>query len=150
MNKLDEVLDALMKSKEDIIAKNATDKDKNELISALREKIKAQIIDEIRIEYKNEIIKQADAEIKKKVNNEKEKQLKSLMWNGFAVAFIVGLAINQITELITFLKKLAPLNINILTLVLSIILIVIVVVLYLYQFIRDVIDTWNEIKKNKE
>ena len=72
------------------------------------------------------------------------------MWNGFVVAFIVGLAINQITELITFLKELAPLNINILTLVLSIILIVIVVVLYLYQFIRDVINTWNEIKKNKE
>ena len=150
MNKLDEVLDALMKSKEDIIAKNATDKDKSELISALREKIKAQIPDEIKLEYKHEMVKQADAEIKKKVNNEKEKQLKSLMWNGFAVAFIVGLAINQITELITFLKELTPLNINILTLVLSIILIVIVVVLYLYQFIRDVINTWSEIKKNKE
>ena len=40
MSKLDEVLDALMAAKYDVIDKNASEKDRNELIIALREKKK--------------------------------------------------------------------------------------------------------------
>lgn len=147
MSKLDEILDALMKSKEDIIDKNATDKDKDELITALRERIKSEVIQEIKLEYKDEIVAEANNEIQKCINKEKIKQLKSLMWNGFIVAFLVGLAINQITEIITSLKDLVPINVNIVTLIVSVVLIVIIVLMYLYQFIKDAIETWNVIKK---
>lgn len=71
MSKLDEILDALMKSKEDIIDKNATDKDKDELITALRERIKSEVIQEIKLEYKDEIVAEANNEIQKCINKEK-------------------------------------------------------------------------------
>ena len=147
---LDETLDALMESKGDIIDKNATAKDREELITALREKLKADIIEEIRLEYKDEIVAQANDDIQKRVNKEKIEQLKSLMWNGFLVAFLVGLAINQITELITALKKLVPIDINIVTTIISIVLLGIVVSMYVYQFIKDAINTWNVIEKSNQ
>lgn len=147
---LDETLDALMESKGDIIDKNATAKDREELITALREKLKADIIEEIRLEYKDEIVAQANDDIQKRVNEEKIEQLKSLMWNGFLVAFLVGLAINQITELITALKKLVPIDINIVTTIISIVLLGIVVSMYVYQFIKDAINTWNVIEKSNQ
>lgn len=84
------------------------------------------------------------------MNKEKEKQLESLMWNGFVVAFVVGLAINQITELISTMKSLVPIDINVVTLILSIVLLIIVVLLYFYQFIKNAIETWNSIEKDNK
>lgn len=151
---LDEVLDSLMEAKNDVIVKNASEKDRNALISALREKTKADIIQEVKCECEKEIIKKANNEIQKRTNEERVKQLKSLMWNGFVVAFLVGLAINQVTELITVLKGLVPININATTSIISAILLVIVLVMYFYQFIKGTINILNELgegsKKGEE
>jgi DNA polymerase III delta prime subunit len=144
---LDEILDVFMKSKEDIINKNATAKDRDELITTLREKIKANIIQEIRIEYKDEIVAQANGEIQKRINKEKIRQLKSLMWNGFFVAFLVGLAVNQITDLIAVFKENHS---NIVTLIISVVLLGIVVLMYFYQFIKEAIKTWDIIEKSNQ
>lgn len=147
MGKLDEVLDALMKSKNDIIDKNASEKDKMELIVALREKSKKEIIEEIKEVYKAEIVAEAEVEIKKKENQQKIKQLRYLMWNGFMVAFMVGLAVNQITEILTAIKKAIWVNDLIPTIVFSLICLGICLVLYFYTFIKQVIEMFKDIEK---
>uniref|UniRef100_UPI00402AD234 hypothetical protein n=1 Tax=[Lactobacillus] rogosae TaxID=706562 RepID=UPI00402AD234 len=150
MSKLDEVLDALMAAKYDVIDKNASEKDRNELIIALREKKKAEIVQEIKLEYEQEIVEKATSEIQKRTNKEKVDQLKSLMWNGFFVAFLVGLAINQITELLVTIKQVVPINTNISTLIFSIILLGIVAFMYFYQFIKEAIATLNMLRKGEQ
>ena len=72
------------------------------------------------------------------------------MWNGFFVAFLVGLAINQITELLVTIKQVVPINTNISTLIFSIILSGIVAFMYFYQFIKEAIATLNMLRKGEQ
>ena len=60
MSELDKVLDTVMRLKEDIIEKNASSEDKNEVIDALREQKRQRIINEIKEEYKQQVIQEAD------------------------------------------------------------------------------------------
>ncbi len=144
MSKLDEVLDALMKSKSGVIAENASVEEKDELIAALREKKKKEIIDEIREKYKEELKKEVDIEAQKSLHKARIKELRSLMWNGFALAFVVGLAVNQVTDFIGYykgsvnLEKIWPTNIIIC------VLFIICLALYLYSFVKQALELLDE------
>lgn len=105
MSELDKVLDAVMRLKEDIIEKNASSEDKNEVIDALREQKRQRIINEIKEEYKQQVIQEANIEIKKELNKQKIAELRNLMVEGFFLAFLVGLAVNQATDLISVVKE---------------------------------------------
>ncbi len=102
MSELDKVLDALMKDKKELIIQEAPSDDRDEFLALFRENKKKKIIEEIKEEYKQILIQEADIEIKKEVNRQKIEDLKSLMWSGFLLAFIVGLAVNQATDIIGY------------------------------------------------
>ena len=102
MSELDKVLDTVMRLKEDIIEKSASSEDKNEVMDALKEQ---KIINEIKEEYKQQVMQEADIEMKKELNRQKITELKNLMTEGFFLAFLVGLAVNQATDLISVAKE---------------------------------------------
>ncbi|MCI9610787.1 MAG: hypothetical protein HFH33_01945 [Eubacterium sp.] len=147
---LDRILDAVMKAKEELIREEATEEERNELIASLREQRKKIIIQEIRQEYKEELIREADLEVKERVNRQKLDELKKLMFSGFLLAFIVGLAVNQATEIIGYYKGTITADNLWITLVLTGGLCLICLLAYLYSFFKDVMALLDDLKSKKE
>ena len=74
-------------------------------MDALKEQKRQRIINEIKEEYKQQVMQEADIEMKKELNRQKITELKNLMTEGFFLAFLVGLAVNQATDLISVAKE---------------------------------------------
>lgn len=149
MSELDKVLDVIMRDKSEIIIKEAPAEDKEEFTALLRENKKKKIIEEIKEAYKQELIREADIEIKKELNRQKIKELKSLMWSGFLLAFIVGLAVNQATDIIGYFKGPVSDDDIWITIVITAMLCMICLGAYVYSFLKNVIDLFDDIKKEK-
>lgn len=150
MSELDKILDTVMELKIGLIQEEAPNQDKDEIIAALREKKKKEIIAEIREEYKQEIIADANAQMTKDANREKLKEIRSLMWNGFCLAFIVGLAVNQVTEILGFLKGTITTGNLKMTIGFSAIFLLICLLAYIFSFISKAISLFDELKNNKK
>lgn len=146
MDKLDKVIDVFINTKGEIVNSNAPSEAKDELLAALREKTRNEIVQEIKATCKNEILKEANLEIQKKVNQEKLKQLRDLMWSGFFIAFIVGLTVNQITDIIGYFKGSVSMENITVTVILSIVLVLACWLLYGYSFMKEVFQTFKDIK----
>ncbi len=116
----------------------------------MREQRKKIIIQEIRQEYKEELIREADLEVKERVNRQKLDELKKLMFSGFLLAFIVGLAVNQATEIIGYYKGTITADNLWITLVLTGGLCLICLLAYLYSFFKDVMALLDDLKSKKE
>ena len=144
MSELDKLLDAVMKQKEDLISEQAIHSDKNEMIIALREKKKREIVNEIKQEYKQQLKEEVDIEIEEKLHQQKIEDLKSLMWSGFFLAFIVGLAVNQVTELIGFYKGTVQVESVLSTVILTIIFLGICIMAYIYSFLKNALSIINK------
>ena len=151
MSELDKVLDTVMRLKEDIIEKNASSEEKNEVIDALREQKRQRIINEIKEEYKQQVIQEADIEMKEELNKQKIAELRNLMVEGFFLAFLVGLAVNQATDLISFGKEKWFSNCYVqMTWAILIALVIVCIGTYIYTFCKKVyalIMDKNNIKK---
>ena len=150
MGELDTIIDALMKAKEDKIGSGLPASEKKELIEALKKEKKRAIIQEITDEYRDEIIKKAEVEIKKRNQNKKIAELRSLMWDGFILAFVVGLAVNQATDFIGYYKGSVSLAGIQSTVIIMGILLVICVGLYFYRFLKNAIEIFNNNQSEKD
>ena len=149
MGELDRVLDTVMKDKAELIMQEATEEEREEIITSLREHKKREIIAEIRKEYKEELIQEAYSEAKKASERQKIEDLKSLMWSGFLLAFIVGLAVNQTTDIIGYYKGTVTVDKIWPTAMITFILCLICLGAYLYSFLQKVISIYDEWKSNK-
>ncbi len=150
MGELDKVLDKVMESKAELIQESAQDADKKELIAALREKKKQSIVSEIREEYKKELIREAKEEVSKEANRQKMKDLESLMWSGFFLAFLVGLAVNQVTDIIGYYKGTVAVGEIWPTMIWSAIFCGICILAYLYSFFKKAISLVDSSKNKKK
>lgn len=147
MGELDKVLDALMKSKTDIIRDSVSKEEQEDLIEALRERTKNRIIQEIKAEYKAEVLKEVDFEIQQQANAKKISELKSLMWNGFVLAFVVGLVVNQVTDVIGYYKGSVSLSVIWPTNIIIAVLLSICLAFYFYGFIKSALSIINKEEK---
>lgn len=134
MKELDRILDTVMKEKEELINQEALEEEREELISSLREQKKKKIIKEIREDYKKELLLEIHDEMQKERDRQKIEDLKNLMWSGFVLAFFVGLADNQATDIIGYYKGSVEGEQIWLTMVITGILCIVCVVAYLYSF----------------
>ena len=150
MSELDKLLDVVMHLKSEIIQKEALESDKKELIDALREQKRQKIIAEIKEEYKKELIEAANLEIEQEINRRKIEDIKSLIWHGCFLAFWIGLAVNQVTDVIGYYKgTVTEGNVGISWITASI-LIIFSAVVYGYDFLERVLFLYDEIKKGKK
>lgn len=72
------------------------------------------------------------------------------MWNGFFVAFIVGLVVNQVTELLGLLKSEISESELVPTLIFTVVLLLLCLGIYLFSFVKDVLSVFNEKKVSKK
>lgn len=84
--------------------RNYDEEDFESLKNDLSDKFFEDIKNEIFELEKTKIIEDAQVEIEKEKQMMKTKQLKTLMYEGFLVAFVVGLIVNQSTEIINLTK----------------------------------------------
>lgn len=111
MNKLNKLItkyieDAIeLKPKEDIISPEEIGIIKDKLIAAQTE----EIVDEILAQYGEEVKLKVQEDERKKIAKKSAenqiKQVRSLIIEGVIIAFIVGIAVNQITDIISILKN---------------------------------------------
>ncbi|KAI4442009.1 hypothetical protein FMM80_21480 [Schaedlerella arabinosiphila] len=150
MSELDKVLDKVMEIKAELIQESAPDADKEELIAALRDKKKQSIILEIREEYKKELIREAKKEVNEEANRQKIEDLRNLMWSGFFLAFLVGLAVNQVTDIIGYYKGTVAVDEIWPTVAWSVALCGVCIVAYIYNFLVKAISLINNSKNKKK
>ena len=139
-SQLDEILTKIVDDHIDsIIDDTKSLEERNELKLLLKEKRKAQIIDEIRNAYELEW----NAELEKKqsqVNRQKKiEDLKELLFTGFILAVVVGLAVNQVSEILNYVKGLSSWNDLLTSIILSLFLIGICLLMYWYSFYKEAI-----------
>lgn len=94
-------------------------------------------------------MREIDIEAKKEENLQKIEELKSLVWSGFLLAFIVGLAVNQATEIIGYYKGTITVDDIIPTIIITIILCIICLAAYMYSFFRNAISLFENIEKGQ-
>ncbi len=150
MSELDKILDAVMKSKMELIQREAPSEERDELITALREKKKQDIVDEIRAQYKEELLQEVNIETAREINRQKIEDLKSLMWSGFLLAFVVGLAVNQATDLIGYYKGTVMVDEIWPTVMITCGLCLICIGAYVYSFWKNAVSLFDDFKKNKK
>lgn len=146
MKELDKVLQALMKSKVEVVAQKATKEEQEDFVEALIENKRNKIVQEIREEYKAEIIEEAKQEIQQNVFRQKLEDLKELMMSGFILAFIVGLAVNQVTDIISFFKGASSIQDITSTIIITVVLLGVCLLFYGYSFLKKAVEMLD---KNK-
>lgn len=150
MGESDKLLDAFIKSNADLLNEEAPQEVREEFIAALREKKKADIIHEIKEEYKTELMEEVNLEAEKGLNRQKIEDLKSLMWSGFVLAFVVGLAVNQATDIIGFYKGTVTVGKIWPTAILALGLCAFCILAYFYSFLRNAVSLLDDLKKSKK
>lgn len=146
MNRLDKILHDWVE--ENYSSINADTEGSEERASELKlhieDTLRKQIISEVTEEKIAEIVATADEQIKKAARIKKIKEIKDLVMSGFIIAFFVGLLVNQVTEIATFLKESYGFSSIRYTVFLSIVLASICVLLYAISFIKNALELINE------
>lgn len=144
--KLDTMIESYIAVKEKDL-ETIPESDREEYLELLREKIKKMVVEEVKQEYKAQVMADAESDIQQRISDNRISQLKNLMWNGFLIAFLVGLAVNQITDLIGYWKGSVSLSSLMPTLIITVILVAICMGLYFYNMIKETVDIYKKIKK---
>ena len=98
MDTLDNILDNYIE------AVKPDDKQKPIVVKALREKIIREIRPTIEDELHDSMKEKIQEEMEEKRKIDQAEHLKSLMLEGILLAFIVGMIVNQVTDIISVLK----------------------------------------------
>lgn len=122
--------------------------DKDSVETAVKQKIREEIISEVYEYKKAQIVQEAKIEIEDEKKKSSFASIKQIMWEGFVLALIVGLLVNEASYLIQYLKELGNGSIPILvTVILIIVFAVIALALYIVKFTKDIIDKFIKNKK---
>lgn len=103
----------------------------DEYIEAVTEKTRDKVYKEVKDEVREEALAEAEAIAEKRKFEKQISEIKKLTLQGIALAFFIGLLVNQITDVITFCKKsgMFSTGVTILVLVIISLLIIFLVVL---------------------
>lgn len=106
---------------------------------ALKEKIYNQIQEEIKEKFASEIADRAEEKINQRASQKKIEELKKLTINGFIVAFLVGLFVNQVTDFIGKYKGSVSLTNIWPTVVIILVLFVLCVIVFIIMFLDELL-----------
>lgn len=137
--KLDSLVDLVISKNDDY----SNLEDGNKLL--VKRKLKSEILYEIKQEVKENAIEEAKKDIDDYLTKKKLKDYKELTIFGLIIAFIIGLSVNQFTDVIGFYKKLICKEpcVSILTSI----IIVVIAILLIYKHILKEIDNLSDNKK---
>ena len=124
---------------QNISCNNETNEEIEYIKNSAKENLFNNIKEEIVILEKDRIIEEAKEEILKLEQERKIKEIKVLMYEGFFIAFVVGLIVNQMTEILNISKGVET-KVTI-TLLWIVVLGIATISLYKNKFLGDVANT---------
>lgn len=143
----------MLQKYDESISSKTTPEDREILFEELRDRFKQRVIDEVLKDYKQEIMASVNTEVNEKIQQALHKQkiesLRSLMLNGFILAFIVGLTVNQITDIIGYYKGSVSLTTLLPTWILIIVFFTLSIGFYLYAFVTEGLKLLKQKKQGK-
>lgn len=152
MDTLDEVLDAFISAKNGILEEHLDDPGVNatleEMYNALKTQKREAIITEIKSRYRSELEAEVHKKHQKELRTEKIKNTKKLIWEGLILAFVVGLAANQATEIIALIKGCWPNRELLTTIIFLLIFVLLCGILYFVQFIETALSIIESSEKD--
>lgn len=137
--KLDSLVDLVISKNDDY----SNLEDGNKLL--VKRKLKSEILYEIKQEVKENAIEEAKKDIDDYMTKKKLKDYKELTILGLTIAFIIGLSVNQFTEVIGFYKKLIykeP--------VVSIIFAIFIAAIAIYLIFKHILKEIDNLSDNKK
>lgn len=145
---LEKLLNNFIESKHSEIKEN-TEKDEymEYMTTAVKEKMRAAVVEEIRRELEPEIIEKVKKDNEIEEQKRRVKELQEVLWSGFIIAFIVGLLVNQVTDIISFLKGASGIESISSTIWICIGLLAVCIIAYGWLFITKVLEFIHELKK---
>lgn len=145
---LEKLLNNFIESKHSEIKEN-TEKDEymEYMTTAVKEKMRSAVVEEIRREIEPEIVEKVKKDNEIEEQKRKVKELQEVLWSGFIIAFIVGLLVNQVTDIISFLKGASGIESISSTIWICIGLLAVCIIAYGWLFITKVLEFIRELKK---
>lgn len=137
--KLDSLVDLVISKNDDY----SNLEDGNKLL--VKRKLKSEILYEIKQEVKENAIKEAKKDIDDYMTKKKLKDYKELTILGLTIAFIIGLSVNQFTDVIGFYKKLIDKEP-----VVSITFAIIIAVIAIYLIFKHILKEIDNLSDNKK
>lgn len=137
--KLDSLVDLVISKNDDY----SNLEDGNKLL--VKKKLKSEILYEIKQEVKENAIEEAKKDIDDYMTKKKLKDYKELTILGLTIAFIIGLSVNQFTDVIAFYKKLIDKEP-----VVSIAFAIIIVAIAIYLISKHILKEIDNLSDNKK
>lgn len=137
--KLDSLVDLVISKNDDY----SNLEDGNKLL--VKKKLKSEILYEIKQEVKENAIEEAKKDIDDYMTKKKLKDYKELTILGLTIAFIIGLSINQFTDVIGFYKKLIGKEPRV-----SILTTIIIVAIAIYLISKHILKEIDNLSDNKK
>lgn len=137
--KLDSLVDLVISKNDDY----SNLEDGNKLL--VKRKLKSEILYEIKQEVKENAIEEAKKDIDEYMTKKKLKDYKELTILGLIIAFIIGLSVNQFTDVIGFYKKLIGKEPGV-----SITFAIIIVAIAIYLIFKHILKEIDNLSDNKK
>lgn len=137
--KLDSLVDLVISKNDDY----SNLEDGNKLL--VKKKLKSEILYEIKQEVKENAIEEAKKDIDDYMTKKKLKDYKELTILGLTIAFIIGLSVNQFTDVIGFYKKLIDKEP-----VVSIIFAIFIAAIAIYLIFKHILKEIDNLSDNKK
>ncbi len=137
--KLDSLVDLVISKNDDY----SNLEDGNKLL--VKKKLKSEILYEIKQEVKENAIEEAKKDIDDYMTKKKLKDYKELTILGLIIAFIIGLSVNQLTDVIAFYKKLIYKEPWV-----SILTAIIIVAIAIYLIFKHILKEIDNLSDNKK
>lgn len=137
--KLDSLVDLVISKNDDY----SNLEDGNKLL--VKKKLKSEILYEIKQEVKENAIEEAKKDIDDYMTKKKLKDYKELTILGLTIAFIIGLSVNQFTDVIGFYKKLIGKEPRV-----SILTTIIIVAIAIYLIFKHILKEIDNLSDNKK
>lgn len=137
--KLDSLVDLVISKNDDY----SNLEDGNKLL--VKKKLKSEILYEIKQEVKENAIEEAKKDIDDYMTKKKLKDYKELTILGLTIAFIIGLSVNQFTDVIGFYKKLIGKEPRV-----SILTTIIIAAIAIYLISKHILKEIDNLSDNKK
>lgn len=137
--KLDSLVDLVISKNDDY----SNLEDGNKLL--VKKNLKSEILYEIKQEVKENAIEEAKKDIDDYMTKKKLKDYKELTILGLIIAFIIGLSVNQLTDVIAFYKKLIDKEP-----VVSIAFAIIIAAIAIYLIFKHILKEIDNLSDNKK
>lgn len=102
MRQLESLIDAYAKTK--LTGKNFKKNNIIDPVQVVKDQLMSEITEEIRTAYKEEVYSEVKRQVAREQEQYKINQIKTLLFESVLLAALVGLIVNQATDIITYLK----------------------------------------------